>query len=221
MATTDTILFVKETKTCAYVLVIHTPRLCGEPGFISRKDVGEAYIRCRKIVDKVNPDAASLPEADYPIQLPNLRKSVSPPPAARPPAEPQQKGGGASGGKGQQQKYGDFMRKALEALMGNKELNLLEGQMTDDGVIIEFLDEFGDEDLDVEHDATDGDGDEQKPGQQHHKTGGAAKGADMIVNALKAAGYDVRMQKLAANKAKDSTKGDGDGDEKKKGKKDN
>jgi len=224
MATTDTILFVKETKTCAYVLVIHTPRLCGEPGFISRKDVGEAYIRCREVVDKLNPDAASLSEADYPIQLPHIRKSVSPPPTVRPPPQtPQPKEGSTvSGNKGQQQKQGDFLRKALEAIMGNKELNLPEGQvivdtMADDGVVIEFFDEIplGDENVDVEHDATDGDGDEQESEQ-----GVAGKGTDRLLKALKAAGFDVKLQALGASKAKLASKGDGEGNEKKKGKKD-
>lgn len=49
--TTDTIMFIKETSTCKYSLVIHTPRLCGEPGFKSRAEQTEAApIRCRQIV---------------------------------------------------------------------------------------------------------------------------------------------------------------------------
>ena len=51
MTMTDTILFVKETQTCHYVLHIATPRLCGEPGFKSRIDAEEEHtIRCREIV---------------------------------------------------------------------------------------------------------------------------------------------------------------------------
>jgi protein OS-9 len=48
---TDTILFIKETTTCHYVLVIQTPRLCGEPMFRSRLEAREeSTIRCREIV---------------------------------------------------------------------------------------------------------------------------------------------------------------------------
>ncbi|TFY76745.1 hypothetical protein EWM64_g7273 [Hericium alpestre] len=50
MTMTDTILLVKESKTCHYILVINTPRLCGEPGFKSRLDQREeALIRCREV----------------------------------------------------------------------------------------------------------------------------------------------------------------------------
>lgn len=80
MTMTDSILFVKETKTCHYVLVINTPRLCGEPGFKSRLDQREeAFIRCREVVDAdglaaANPD---IPEADHPIKMP--RRTPLPP----------------------------------------------------------------------------------------------------------------------------------------------
>ena len=48
---TDSIFFVKETSTCHYVMVIHTPRLCGEPGFKTRlQQREEAPIRCREIL---------------------------------------------------------------------------------------------------------------------------------------------------------------------------
>jgi len=51
MTVTDTILFIKETTTCHYVLVIQTPRLCGDPAFRSRRDSQEqSTIRCREII---------------------------------------------------------------------------------------------------------------------------------------------------------------------------
>jgi len=72
---TDQILFVKETKTCSYVLVINTPRLCGEPSFRSRRDAtDETKIRCREIVETLPENPFNYPAADYPI------KSSSPPP---------------------------------------------------------------------------------------------------------------------------------------------
>lgn len=54
MTVTDTILFIKETTTCHYVLVIQTPRLCGDPAFRSRRDSQEqSTIRCREIIQSV------------------------------------------------------------------------------------------------------------------------------------------------------------------------
>jgi len=51
MTVTDTILFIKETSTCHYVLVIQTPRLCGDPAFRSRRDSQEqSTIRCREVI---------------------------------------------------------------------------------------------------------------------------------------------------------------------------
>ena len=51
MTVTDTILFIKETTTCHYVLVIQTPRLCGDPAFRSRRDSQEqSTIQCREII---------------------------------------------------------------------------------------------------------------------------------------------------------------------------
>ncbi|KAH9180607.1 hypothetical protein EDB89DRAFT_1920071 [Lactarius sanguifluus] len=69
MTMTDTIMFVKETRTCHYILVINTPRLCGEPGFKSRVDHHEeALIRCRQVVDAATLANAdnSHPESDHP-----------------------------------------------------------------------------------------------------------------------------------------------------------
>ena len=77
MAMTDTILFVKEAKTCSYVLVIHTPRLCGEPGFKSRRDAREeAVICCREVVAGPEPSAADLPQGDHPYKHPRRKTSL-------------------------------------------------------------------------------------------------------------------------------------------------
>ncbi|KZV84419.1 hypothetical protein EXIGLDRAFT_727223 [Exidia glandulosa HHB12029] len=51
MSVTDTIVFVKETRTCEYTLVIHTPRLCSEPGFRRvLDDIPPQAIRCREVL---------------------------------------------------------------------------------------------------------------------------------------------------------------------------
>ncbi|KAF7363363.1 PRKCSH domain-containing protein [Mycena sanguinolenta] len=115
MATTDTIAFVKESKTCAYVLVVHTPRLCGEPGFMT-KDAGEqAAISCREIIAGELPDrsdAAFLPGADHPLQKPR-RKPVLPLPAPAP--NPLKDGAGKSSAEGDA-KADDVLRKVLGAI---------------------------------------------------------------------------------------------------------
>jgi len=42
---------IKELAICSYVLIIHTPRLCGIPGFRNlEKEVESAGIRCRRVV---------------------------------------------------------------------------------------------------------------------------------------------------------------------------
>jgi protein OS-9 len=75
-------MFVKETKTCHYNIVINTPRLCGEPGFKSRIDQrDEALIRCRQIVDAAtlaNADS-SLPESDHPFRQRRPPSANAPP----------------------------------------------------------------------------------------------------------------------------------------------
>lgn len=86
MTMSDTVVFVKETKTCNYVMVIQTPRLCGEPGFKTRLEQREeALIRCREVLDSVEAVEAvdkSLPEAAHPFRR-GSRTSIigSPPPA--------------------------------------------------------------------------------------------------------------------------------------------
>lgn len=114
MTMTDTILFVKETKTCHYVMVIHTPRLCGEPGFKTRLEQREeAFIRCREILD--SPDAVvalkgTLPESSHPIQRRVRNPVISPPPP--PPPE-----GAADPHKGIDR---DAVKRALEAFLSGK-----------------------------------------------------------------------------------------------------
>ncbi|KIK59777.1 hypothetical protein GYMLUDRAFT_44231 [Collybiopsis luxurians FD-317 M1] len=163
MAMSDTILFVKETKTCSYVLVINTPRLCGEPGFRSHRDVGEqAQIRCREIVHTQPPqEYSNIPETDHPQKIPRVKKAL-------PPKVAENLEKGSAGGS-----HDSLLRKTLEAFLGGKSNGqVVVQQVTNDGeMVIEFLDDFleGNEDgdvLDVE--------------------------LDKITNALRAAGFDVK-----------------------------
>ncbi|RDX56639.1 hypothetical protein OH76DRAFT_1414157 [Lentinus brumalis] len=125
MTMTDTILFVKETQTCHYVLHIATPRLCGEPGFKSRIDAEEEhYIRCREVVgpeeyERVDP---SLPAAAQPIKRPRPQKKViAPPPVA------ESKGAGSKEAAkhpkvgGESLAHSEVLRRALEQLLARRE----------------------------------------------------------------------------------------------------
>lgn len=51
MTTTDTIYLIKELSICQYVMIIHTPHLCGLPGFrADHTPVDEARVRCREVI---------------------------------------------------------------------------------------------------------------------------------------------------------------------------
>jgi protein OS-9 len=51
MTTTDAIYLIKETSICNYVMIIHSPHLCGLPGFrADHSDVEMAKIRCREVI---------------------------------------------------------------------------------------------------------------------------------------------------------------------------
>ncbi|WVW78308.1 hypothetical protein I302_100262 [Kwoniella bestiolae CBS 10118] len=55
MTTGDMIYMIKEMSICQYVLIIHSPYLCGLPGFKNHQDhlekIGPAPVRCRQIVE--------------------------------------------------------------------------------------------------------------------------------------------------------------------------
>ena len=145
MTTTDSVLFVKETQTCQYILHIATPRLCGEPGFRSHRDAHEeAYIRCREVMSPEQYAQAdkSLPEASHPIKMPSRppKPVIAPPPPAEEAPEPTE--------EGKKSKQNEVIRKALEKLIAGGDLKAGEITVIEDGddeVLIEFLD-YGDGD---------------------------------------------------------------------------
>jgi protein OS-9 len=86
---TDTILFVKEVRTCSYVLVIHTPRLCSVPGFRSRLDAhAHEQVRCREIVSEIGLVDKTRPDTDYPLRLPPRPQPSLPQPSKEQPVVP-------------------------------------------------------------------------------------------------------------------------------------
>lgn len=173
MEMTDHILFVKETKTCSYVLVLHTPRLCGEPGFKSRRDAtGEAEIRCREVVE-TQPEGGqiNLPAADHPVKFP-LRKTVLPAPL---PGKGDKKNGVDSA---KEKLFNNILRKTLEALVSS------------DGGSGVTVGEDGDYIIEVPDDA-------ESPLEN-----------DRLMDALRAAGYDVRAEFIDLSKLKDKLESD-------------
>lgn len=165
MTMTDTILFVKEAKTCSYVLVVHTPRLCGEPGFKSRRERSEeSLIRCREIVQSMPDLQANIPDADHPLKVPS-QKTVSPPPSKEKPIDTEQK----------DKLYNELLRKTLEAIMASKdgklqpEMVAIQELSDDKQVIVEILDEDS-------------------------MTEGQAEALEKLRDALRTAGYDVEVE---------------------------
>jgi len=174
MTMTDTVLFVKETKTCHYVMVIHTPRLCGEPGFKSRHEQREeAFIRCREIVAAIDGTDKSLPETDYPLSLSQRapKKPILPPPASKTPLE-------AATGALKQALSGEVLNRAFEALLGTEQIprgEVIVERLGDADVIIEFIDAEG----------LVGDNDEGLEAISHVH----------LAEALRAAGFDIKGEK--------------------------
>jgi protein OS-9 len=172
MTMTDTILWVKEARTCSYVLVIHTPRLCGEPGFKSRQETRqEAFIRCREIIDSPadqHNDLANLPPADHPHKLPRRKIGLNPPEAKH--------GSGVVNDDKHKGTYDDIIRKALEAIVGGRGVNVVDDN---EGLLIEFVDEVPSSG-EVNEDET---------------VLGGMRDNDFIVEALRAVGYDVQEKK--------------------------
>ena len=173
MVMTDQILFVKEAKTCSYVLVVQTPRLCGEPGFRSRRDAGEeAEIRCREIADVKTERQINLPTADHPLKIPPRRTVLPAPPTLfktdlSEPMTPKEK------------IFNELLRKTLEALVGSQ--NGAESSLGgEDGEVIIQLAENSMEDV---------------PGE-----------SEKLIDALRAAGYDVQTEIITLGNTKDEEK---------------
>lgn len=190
MTMTDTVAFIREAKTCSYVMVIHTPRLCGEPGFKSPLESrDESYIRCREIVDSIDPSIQvedPLKEFDRPRnKMPPRNPLLSVPKPAEPKAD-----------SGKEGSYQDRLRKTLEAILSKR------GDGEFPQVIVEEIHLGGDGDNDVVFqfdvdDASFGD-----------DVGGAEGGAEhtSILETLKAAGYDVKGEKASETKEKKKRK---------------
>jgi len=136
MTMTDTILFIKETSTCHYVLVIQTPRLCGDPVFRSRlENREESTIRCREIIsslEQLEQNNEPLTEAAVPLHIAiSDRERPAPPPikqeTATPPPRPKTD------------------RTAVFAILGQLRKKGIANTFTviDGGLILEDIDEDG------------------------------------------------------------------------------
>ncbi|KAJ3505524.1 hypothetical protein NMY22_g17555 [Coprinellus aureogranulatus] len=181
MVMTDHILFVKEAKTCSYVLVIHTPRLCAEPGFKSRRDSGEeTVIRCREVVDALPSDKGAMPKiiSDQPFKFARP-KTVLPPP--QPKEKPSSSSPSSGGSPSKDDLVNQILRNALESILSggsqgteanHDSTDALKEAIEAGEVIVEFVDDP-----------------EVDPQSQR------------IVEALRAAGLDVRGEAVVAKKS--------------------
>lgn len=190
MTTTDSILFVKETKTCSYVLVINTPRLCGEPGFKSRRDATEeAEIRCREIVDVLPQEPLNYPVADYPIKEPQVRKPHLPAVEyvhkTTDGKEDSEMEGNYQADQRQEDIVNDLLRQIVDTLIDQRRGGKATTPQEPTELVIELLDDDEQEEI-----------------------------GDKLINALRAAGYDVRGAEYAG--LKDMIKGSKDKKENRK-----
>lgn len=193
MAMSDNILFVKETKTCSYVLVINTPRLCGEPGFKSRLEVGDQHVvRCREIVDspQSQKDAfLDVPDIDYPQKIPRHEPILSP---------PAEKASVPSSDDATKETIANFIRAVLGG--GNKDLPIQEIGTTEDGeMVFELL-----ADMDQIQAIS-------LKGGANPDSAGDAGAAERLAKALKAAGFEVSTETLKTPPSKDRVIADGGG----------
>lgn len=135
MTMADSILLVREAKTCSYVLIVQTPRLCGEPGFNSRMELPEqTFIRCRQIIhpslnsapqttqlEQRKPDGNRIPQdSDLPSYLNRETRFPIPSPATKSSLGP-------SAGQSEDPLDG-ILKRTLEALMNSPELQSLSGE---------------------------------------------------------------------------------------------
>lgn len=179
MAQSDSILFVREARTCSYVIVINTPRLCGQPGFKSTLESREETpIRCREVVDALPLDKpTSLHESDFPPNAAPQRKQL--------PAEtliPKATNG-----------YNDIIKQALEKIMGKSKLS------SDQQLLFEISGRNGEKEemvVEVMHPAeTDPDG--VKVEWVTDKAD-AKSLSSALIDKLRAAGFEIHSEKKKA-----------------------
>ncbi|CAE6488174.1 unnamed protein product [Rhizoctonia solani] len=122
MSSVDQIMFVKEVSVCNYLIVIHTPRICSEPGFKSQRDsVKAAPIRCRHIVPE---DTVEFDRTQFESPVPHSIAPALPILPAAPPIQKDYQGSAGDkkvGGKkgstlGENEKQAEFVKVALGAL---------------------------------------------------------------------------------------------------------
>jgi hypothetical protein len=129
MTSTDTILFLKETSVCKYLLVLHTPRLCGEPGFQSARQLQPAQpIHCRHVINAS--EAAALvysdPQSRFPYSDTRVRDPAHLPDwklqsEKRQKAREAKKANAAGSTSKISGKHADALKKAVSQLFGKQE----------------------------------------------------------------------------------------------------
>lgn len=184
----DTILFVKETSTCHYIMVIHTPRLCGEPGFKTRLEQREeAPIRCREVLDSEEAVAAAdktLPTAAQPFKR-RARQPILDIPPPPPPATKED--GNAPGAI--DKKTAGMIKAAIEAFIsGNSDYAAADLDL-ESGEAILIAGEDGEMLIDIEF--IDAEETDEAMEKLEGLLGKASGKLGRLEEALRAAGYDV------------------------------
>lgn len=216
------VLFVKEMRTCNYVMVIHTPRLCGVPGFHTRLEQrAEAPVRCREILPTQEDVASAMTDAEtsglgsalvltpYPrSRKPRLAALDMPPETAADEAQAHEKV--VKPGLANPTSLSSLMHDALRMILGDQLSEQFEIEVIDGGELRVGGKGDGDEDEDE-------DGDEEGEGEGAARTDGAgASGSgsgsgsgsvkraareqlaqnlldtERLAEVLRAAGYDVQ-----------------------------
>ena len=199
MTTTDTILFVKEAKTCSYVLVIHTPRLCSVPGFRSLLDSREeAIIQCREIIDPnthhVPADPGLVaPEADQPYQLPR-RKPVLPVTALHKDVEKQAAAAAAGGHPRSTEDAINAIQRAIKALKAGRPPDAevqVDDRLAHEGVVL--IDNPDGDDVEGVVVGIDG--------------------RDDLFDILRAVGFDIRRERGNSKTDEETTPDEDDGED--------
>lgn len=155
-------------------MVINTPRLCSEPGFTPHRESGaQAQINCREIVNELPqvPSDGSLPDTDYPLKIPRVKPNL-PLPQAKLPDDTKSGIGGHTP---------EAIRKAVQSLLG---------QNNGRDIVVQANGEDGDLVVELVKDGDDAEAAERKTDKP------SADGPDRLVAALKAAGWDIDMEKI-------------------------
>lgn len=194
------VLFVKETRTCNYIMVIHTPRLCGVPGFHTRLEQRtEAPVRCREVLSSLEDIEAVTTEVEAATtgnDAVTQARILTPFPRSRrprlatldtPPAVQHQEPSTSSSSS--PHKAADGLESSAFAALLQDALRMVLGEQLVDQFDIEIVDGA---ELLMAGEAGKEDGDGSTPGTANSQKEKDGLDTARLVEALRAAGIDVQ-----------------------------